>query len=585
MKSKIINILVFLLLFIGCDKSEMDISNNQDVATDEILIEADLVFNLVAPIFNQSDNIEEMENQLDDIVDLEQVEKAWRCEEAIFAKLRCGMTIFWYFPPEENFSSEYVNTRALTALDSLINNEMMASRDNNKPILATNMEICFINQYANEKYKIQPEINKSLSEKAQTLRKYGYGVREVIADQFTLEFMSAEFDYDKPKLYDYNMVFLFTHGLRDDTTGVQYILTGVDPKTKSDYILDQMEKAKSSGKGLTFYVMIGDVKDKYAGKPKDFIAVSEHWLEENLGYFPDNSLMFCSACSSLKGTGSLYDNALAGKNLGVYFGFDNEVNRRFAIEKSFDMLTSLMVCGSTAQGAYDLLDEEYKKFEGTKLLIKKRTPNMDVCMCDAVDMGLSVMWGTRDLGSMTPFRLGDFYKWGDIEVAGYNTEYKFWEDEDRTLVKFIGNEISGNEKYDPVTVLLGEPWRMPTKEECDELINNCTIVNVANNEMVGMTDWISSSWGGVLMVSNKRMASNISSSIYLPYYWNSLGSYWTGTFSPDDPSIEMYLDAKNKMAYCMEVNEPTLTGTPGLVKTIVSPRMWNANIRPVYDPR
>lgn len=92
----------------------------------------------------------------------------------------------------------------------------------------------------------------------------------------------------------------------------------------------------------------------------------------------------------------------------------------------------------------------------------------------AVDLGLSVKWGSCNLGASSNSGRGDYFAWGETTPKSYFTKenYKYWDVETSSYIN-IGNEISGTE-YDPATVMLGEGWRMPTKEECEELMNGCT---------------------------------------------------------------------------------------------------------------
>lgn len=99
--------------------------------------------------------------------------------------------------------------------------------------------------------------------------------------------------------------------------------------------------------------------------------------------------------------------------------------------------------------------------------------NEEVFEITAVDLGLSVKWGSCSLGASKIRGMGDFYAWGEITPkTTYSLEtYSYWNAETSSYVD-IGTEISGTE-YDPATAILGEGWRLPTKEECEELINNC----------------------------------------------------------------------------------------------------------------
>lgn len=98
------------------------------------------------------------------------------------------------------------------------------------------------------------------------------------------------------------------------------------------------------------------------------------------------------------------------------------------------------------------------------------TPNI-------VDLGLSVKWGSFNLGATRPEEYGFYYLWGETESNndknrwdkykwGYGTTmYKYNGSDDKTILEL---------EDDAAHVELGGTWRMPTKEEIDELINNCT---------------------------------------------------------------------------------------------------------------
>lgn len=325
----------------------------------------------------------------------------------------------------------------------------------------------------------------------------------------------------------------------------------------------------------------------YSGKK--FYAISEKWIDENMQSFPDNSVMFCTACQSLKGSPSLYTEALRNKNLGAYLGFDDGVNRSFAINKSMDMFSSLMVMGCTAKGAYQLMDNNYTicptlPNAHLQYLQKEENDDFYVSMCDAVDLGLSVLWGTRNLGAISPFKYGNFYQWGDNEVFQSGQKYKFWENDWKMGTKYIGDEISGNPLYDPATALLGEPWRMPTKAECEELVNNCIALEVKSKEWIDTDDWVSTTPKGMLFASKSLAAKQNNAVIFLPYFWNSEGCYWTGTFVPKEERTLLFSDIPQYEAYCLEIFEPIETGTVGKTRVTPLQRVWASNIRPVYDP-
>jgi hypothetical protein len=91
-----------------------------------------------------------------------------------------------------------------------------------------------------------------------------------------------------------------------------------------------------------------------------------------------------------------------------------------------------------------------------------------------VDLGLSVFWASCNLGAESPEEYGDYYAWGETKPKTSYTEtnYAYYDDNLKQYTD-IGVNISGTQ-YDAATVNLGGDWRMPTKDEMEELIDNCT---------------------------------------------------------------------------------------------------------------
>lgn len=100
-----------------------------------------------------------------------------------------------------------------------------------------------------------------------------------------------------------------------------------------------------------------------------------------------------------------------------------------------------------------------------------------------VDLGLpsGTIWAGWNVGATSPEESGGYYAWGETEEkTNYSYEtYKFWEDidgdGDLNLINeytFIGYNISGTQ-YDVARKKWGGSWRMPTKEEFNELISKC----------------------------------------------------------------------------------------------------------------
>ena len=138
-----------------------------------------------------------------------------------------------------------------------------------------------------------------------------------------------------------------------------------------------------------------------------------------------------------------------------------------------------------------------------------------------VNLGLSVKWACCNVGANTPEECGDYFAWGEIETKN---EYYSGEGYSKNYGKNI-SDISGNVAYDAATANWGGSWRMPTKAEIQELIDNCTWTWTIVNGVKGYK------------VTSKINGNSIFISITGCYAGSSLfeidfGHYWSSTPSP-----------------------------------------------------
>ena len=115
-----------------------------------------------------------------------------------------------------------------------------------------------------------------------------------------------------------------------------------------------------------------------------------------------------------------------------------------------------------------------------------------------VDLGLpsGTFWSTKNIGATNGDTAeswyGDYYAWGEIETkANYSWgTYKYANGANNKLTKYCNDPAYGNEGYtDGLTQLVSEDdvatqtnsaWRMPTKEDFEELIAGTTNSWVTN---------------------------------------------------------------------------------------------------------
>ena len=152
---------------------------------------------------------------------------------------------------------------------------------------------------------------------------------------------------------------------------------------------------------------------------------------------------------------------------------------------------------------------------------------------DYVDLGLSVMWATCNIGASSPSYYGDYFAWGEAETKAEYTEEN--------------SATQGKSSYtflDAASAQWGSAWRMPTRAECQELIDNCTWqwTTVGGHKGYKVT---SKKNGNSIFVpaAGRRYDTQLRSAGEWGYYWSSSPyesrSYYAYNlfFSSGDPYV------------------------------------------------
>lgn len=122
---------------------------------------------------------------------------------------------------------------------------------------------------------------------------------------------------------------------------------------------------------------------------------------------------------------------------------------------------------------------------------------------EAVDLGLpsGIKWANLNMGATEMYDSGDYYAWGEIETKedeGYwQGNYKWWEyayGRPPTVLKY-SSTLWGTCKYccnddklvldpedDAARVKMGSKWRIPSWQECNELLIYCKLEWITYNE-------------------------------------------------------------------------------------------------------
>ena len=153
-----------------------------------------------------------------------------------------------------------------------------------------------------------------------------------------------------------------------------------------------------------------------------------------------------------------------------------------------------------------------------------------------VDLGLpsGTKWATCNVGSNTPEGYGDYFAWGETTTkTTYNwSTYRYCNGSSSTLTKYCSNSSYGNNGFtdalttleasdDAATANWGSAWRMPTKEEFDELRNNCTVTWTTQNGVNGRLFTGPNGNSIFLPAAGYRGDSDLYGAGSSGYYWSS----------------------------------------------------------------
>ena len=158
---------------------------------------------------------------------------------------------------------------------------------------------------------------------------------------------------------------------------------------------------------------------------------------------------------------------------------------------------------------------------------------MYIYMPQKVDLGLpsGLKWASLNVGANSPYDYGFYFQWGCLNGTHQEGWNLYCYGNKNALTKYctdfsfgiVDNLTVLEESDDAAKLILGDNWRMPTKEEALELWTNCTRVWETNGD-----------------ISGYRFTGPNGNSIFLPSngWWDEVGEvhdlnkdglYWTST--------------------------------------------------------
>ena len=202
----------------------------------------------------------------------------------------------------------------------------------------------------------------------------------------------------------------------------------------------------------------------------------------------------------------------------------------------------------------------------------------------AVDLNLpsGLKWALCDVGEGGTDALADdreywpgwqYFHWGSLRmfqglrnVAPNKNAYEYWNKESNTYT-FLADDIKGTE-YDAAHMLLGGKWRMPTKEEVQELMDSTALYWTS-----GVGHGVNENYrSGSILHLDRDSTIGGSNSVSFVFH---IGGFWTSTFEDGYPvAYDVIADEINDR-YVIAGHMELVTGKGG---------EYARHIRAVWDP-
>ena len=195
------------------------------------------------------------------------------------------------------------------------------------------------------------------------------------------------------------------------------------------------------------------------------------------------------------------------------------------------------------------MEQTNNKYENGEVIYNNNNNYNNIKQIEYVDLGLpsGLKWAKCNVGAEKETDYGDYFMWGSTtpntadECTWANAPFNnHSSDYNETYFNSVKGTVCPNgvlaKEYDAASQIMGGDWRMPTKAEFQELIDNTTNEWVTNYKGTGVN--------GYIFTSNKEGYQN--NSIFIPAagncsygsvsYVGSYGDVWSSSLNASNPN-------------------------------------------------
>lgn len=318
-----------------------------------------------------------------------------------------------------------------------------------------------------------------------------------------------------------------------------------------------------------YYVAVAQVHDKvFYGEVNSFTTLDVRATATSVD--PTNVSF---KVATLNGRLAVETTENLSKSVGFIYGTTEDLNnagtRQYATlesNNSYSIKLSGLVPNTTYYYRVFAFVHEVEFFGEVKSFTTRAVPD------GAVDLGLTAIWATCNLGANNPEDYGNYYSWGDTATKDYyyHTTDKWYNGDPYfnspsfSKYYYSDNKTTLDPEDDAAHILLRDKWRTPSKADFEELRENCSFT-----------------WSSINGVSGCLITSQINgNSIFLPAAGcrikdvqsgnGPIGWYWSSNIGENINGINY------NTAYCIHLeNNYTVIEC--------AYRYWGYPIRPVID--
>ncbi|MBR4402808.1 MAG: hypothetical protein IKT29_04700 [Flavobacteriales bacterium] len=147
-----------------------------------------------------------------------------------------------------------------------------------------------------------------------------------------------------------------------------------------------------------------------------------------------------------------------------------------------------------------------------------------------VDLGLpsGTKWATCNVGAASTEHLGLYFRWGETISITKRSQGKSYE------LEGTKTDIGGIKRYDAATALWGDGWQMPSKQDFEELMDNCTFEWTSLGRVKGCKVISKINGNYIFLPATGLINSESYSGFYYPGKLHRWAQYWCSTPSYSD---------------------------------------------------